>query len=187
MWKSSTWNSFWLKWRDACFWLDQWTRTEYTSSTQTLYLSVELTCWKCFLKHVKTQPMVNNENLLYLNTGKRQFIIIYINVLFYHCTLHVCSPWSPYSTRQFHNYVISIFSFIRIKSGGGGRWHFTEKNILYISWLWLVWIITREFNPLKKKKEFFFSLFLTWISSTNFFVTTFCYGLVLDTNHKLTL
>lgn len=78
---------------------------------------------------------------------------LYINVLFYHCTLHVCSPWSPYSTRQFHNHVISIFSFIWIK---GGSLAFYRENILYISWLWLVWIITREFNPLKKKKEIFF-------------------------------
>lgn len=172
MWKSSTWNSFWLKWRDACFWLDQWTRTEYTSSTQTLHLSVELSCWKCFLKHVNTQPMVNNEKLLYLNTGKRQFIIIYINVLFYHCTLHVCSPWSPYSTRQFHNHVISIFSFIWIK---GGSLAFYRENILYISWLWLVWIITREFNPLKKKKKNFFFSFL----DVNFIYKLLCNNILL--------
>lgn len=111
---------------------------------------------------------------------------LYINVLFYHCTLHVCSPWSPYSTRQFHNYVISIFSFIRIKSGGGGSLAFyRKKHTLYFLTLTCLDNYTR-IQSFKKKKNFF-SLFLTWISSTNFFVTTFCYGLVLDTNHKLTL
>lgn len=111
---------------------------------------------------------------------------LYINVLFYHCTLHVCSPWSPYSTRQFHNYVISIFSFIRIKSGGGSLAFYRKKHTLYFLTLTCLDNYTR-IQSFKKKKEFFFSLFLTWISSTNFFVTTLCYGLVLDTNHKLTL
>lgn len=79
---------------------------------------------------------------------------LYINVLFYHCTLHVCSPWSPYSTRQFHNHVISIFSFIWIK-GGGVVGILQRKHTLYFLTLTCLDNYTR-IQSFKKKKEIFF-------------------------------